>query len=70
LWRHPDQPDGVLYRSRLDPDVKCVALYDRARSKILFDIPPVTLWRHPDRNRWLARYKLGLRRGVEEEEPD
>jgi hypothetical protein len=40
LWRHPDQPDGVLYRSRLDPDVKCVALYDRARSKILFDIRP------------------------------
>jgi len=32
LFRHPEQPDGLLYRSRLDPDRFCAAIYDRAES--------------------------------------
>ena len=30
LWRHPARPDGLLYRSRLDPSRYCAAVYDRA----------------------------------------
>lgn len=29
LWSHPDQPDGLLYRSRHDPNHICAALFDR-----------------------------------------
>ena len=29
LYDHPDQPDGLLYRSRRDPSRLAVALYDR-----------------------------------------
>lgn len=34
LWNHPDEPDGILYRSRHDPSRLCVAVFDRA-SEIL-----------------------------------
>lgn len=34
LWAHPDQPDGVLYRSRHDPARLCQALFERAASLI------------------------------------
>ena len=27
---HPDQPDGILYRSRHDPSRLCAAIFDRA----------------------------------------
>lgn len=30
LWRHPDRPDGLVYRSRLDPVRQCIAVFDRA----------------------------------------
>jgi hypothetical protein len=30
---HPDQPDGILYPSRLNEE-RCIALYDRAISKL------------------------------------
>ncbi|MGE3271153.1 MAG: RES family NAD+ phosphorylase [Chloroflexota bacterium] len=29
LHNHPDQPDGLLYRSRHDPSRLCTALFDR-----------------------------------------
>ncbi len=29
LWRHPEAPDGVAYRSRHDPDQICLALFER-----------------------------------------
>jgi len=34
LWRHPDQPDGLVYRSRLDPARRSVAIFDRARDAL------------------------------------
>lgn len=34
LWRHDDQPDGLSYRSRLDPSRQCVALFDRAQEAV------------------------------------
>jgi hypothetical protein len=30
LHQHPDQPDGLLYRSRHDPSQLCIAVFDRA----------------------------------------
>jgi hypothetical protein len=29
LWRHPDQPDGLLYPSRHNPDFLCIACFNR-----------------------------------------
>lgn len=29
LWSHPDQPDGIAYRSRHDPAQLCLALFQR-----------------------------------------
>lgn len=46
LWRHADRPDGILYRSRHDPNHVCAAIFDRshcrfslASTKPLMDIP-------------------------------
>lgn len=30
FWIHPDRPDGILYCSRFNPSLHCVALFDRA----------------------------------------
>ena len=32
LWEHPQQPDGIIYRSRHDPSKVCAALFDRCAS--------------------------------------
>jgi RES domain len=34
IWRHPSQPDGLLYRARHDPSRRCLALYDRAETAV------------------------------------
>jgi hypothetical protein len=34
LWQHPRQPDGILYRSRHDPEQICAAIYERAREAV------------------------------------
>src|SRR5262245_43486357 len=31
---HPQQPDGIIYRSRHNPQFKCVALFDRCQSRL------------------------------------
>ena len=36
LWTHPDQPDGIRYRSRFDDDQQCIALFDRAAAAVRF----------------------------------
>jgi hypothetical protein len=30
LWRHPQQPDGILYLARHNPAIVCAAVFDRA----------------------------------------
>lgn len=30
VWRHPDQPDGILYPARHDLSLRCAAVFDRA----------------------------------------
>lgn len=32
LWRHAEAPDGLYYRSRLDPARQCGAIFDRAEA--------------------------------------
>lgn len=46
LWRHRDHPDGILYRSKHDPNHICSAIFDRPRcqfsvssTKLLMNIP-------------------------------
>lgn len=33
---HPEQPDGIRYRSRNDPSARCVAVFERAREKVTY----------------------------------
>lgn len=35
LQRHPDEPDGIYYRSRHDPDRYCAAIFDRASNALV-----------------------------------
>jgi hypothetical protein len=46
LWRHSDSPDGILYRSKRDPNHMCAAIFGRyhcdfavATTTPLMDIP-------------------------------
>jgi len=60
LWEHEDLPDGVLYRSRHDDSVLCVALYDRARQSLAV-VRDDSLSEDSQRlARLLGRYGLGL----------
>lgn len=34
LFEHPERPDAILYRSRHNPQLNCVALFDRCRPKL------------------------------------
>jgi hypothetical protein len=34
IHAHPEQPDGILYRARHDPDQICVAIYGRAANAV------------------------------------
>ena len=46
LWRHSESPDGILYRSKHDPNHICAAIFDRSHCEFavatttpLMDIP-------------------------------
>jgi hypothetical protein len=34
FFEHPAKPDGIIYRSRHNPDLRCLALFDRCRPKL------------------------------------
>ena len=34
LFRHPERPDGLYYRSRHDPSRLCIAIYERAQAAL------------------------------------
>lgn len=60
LWLHPDAPDGILYRSRFDDELHCVALFDRA-ARVLRLPPGPALIALPLRlGALLDRYQLAL----------
>ncbi|HEX6900730.1 MAG TPA: RES family NAD+ phosphorylase [Thermoanaerobaculia bacterium] len=62
FWRHPDSPDGILYRSRLNPSLYCVAVFDRAEAGAAWvDHGPLYDARHQDFLReMLDRYEIAL----------
>lgn len=62
LHAHPDQPDGILYRTRHDDDGFGIALFDRARAKIRFHSsrPLLDPGMAPELGRWLDTYGAGL----------
>jgi hypothetical protein len=37
FWRHPEQPDGILYPCRRAPELHAVALFDRVREDLVAD---------------------------------
>lgn len=37
IWRHPQQADGLVYRSRFDNDELCFVLFDRAADAVAID---------------------------------
>lgn len=50
IWAHPARPDGILYRSRLDPSRQNMALFSRASDALqaepslrLIDLPPAVI---------------------------
>jgi hypothetical protein len=45
LHSHPRSPDGIVYRARHDPGRTCVALFDRAASKVR--VEATTPWLDP-----------------------
>lgn len=49
LWRHPQQPDGLLYRACNDPARTAVALFDRAGSVLEAGCTRGNLLRDPHR---------------------
>ncbi len=62
LFEHPEQADGIIYRSRHDPDRLCVAIFDRARDSLAAS--PLGSFADPSQARLLASvledYGLGL----------
>ena len=62
FYLHPQQPDGLVYRSRHNPRFRCLALFDRCDSK-LADVRAEPLMNAP-RRAWtssqLDRYDLAM----------
>jgi hypothetical protein len=62
LWRHPTQPDGLLFPARHDPSLLSLALFDRAEAAVQVG-PPQSLGALPDGvlGVLLDRYDFSLR---------
>jgi RES domain len=60
LHDHPDEPDGLIYLSRHDPQFRCLAVFDRAKKKIRTRRPTQLI----SRMDWIAErleaYQLGV----------
>ena len=62
FFLHPQQPDGIIYRSRHNPQLKCVALFDRCQSKLRLKIsePLLAGVRRSWTVKQIARYALEI----------
>lgn len=62
FYDHPQQPDGIVYRSRHNPKLTCLALFDRCDFRLLEENNQVLLG--PERRAWTAaqlkKYNLCL----------
>jgi len=62
IHEHPSHPDGLLYPARHDPSRAVVAIFERARSKLVSTALGTLMIprNHPLRDRILSTYGLGL----------
>lgn len=60
LWTHPDEIDGIEYRSRWDDSLLCVALFDRASGALAPASPPLPLEAPVVTRPVLRRYGIGV----------
>ena len=62
FWSHPDRPDGILYCSRFNLSLRCVALFDRVGARLISqDLGPLLDARNLGFvGEMLARYGLAL----------
>lgn len=62
FWNHPDQPDGILYCSRFNLSLQCIALFDRVGAKVSWeDLGPLLEARNLELvGEMLARYDFAL----------
>lgn len=37
FWKHPDQPDGIYFRSRHAPELFSIAVFERSRASLMSD---------------------------------
>ena len=60
LWAHPAQPDGIVWRSRLDDDQFCVALFDRCRGALMVSASEPLLADKPRFGALIERYRMAV----------
>ena len=60
LWNHPDEIDGIEYRSRWDDSEFCIALFDRASAALAPASPPLPLDAPAVIRPVLRRYHVGV----------
>lgn len=62
LFLHPQHPDGIVYRSRHNPQFKCVALFDRCQAQLsqILTEGLMSESRQPWTTAQVDKYKLAL----------
>ena len=62
FFEHPQQPDGIIYRSRHNPRFTCLALFDRCQTKVTLDTSETLM--AGSRRTWtinqIAKYNLAV----------
>jgi hypothetical protein len=62
FFEHPQQPDGIIYRSRHNPRFLCLALFERCQTKVTLDISEPLM--AGSRRAWtikqITRYNLAI----------
>lgn len=62
IFNHPSNVDGILYRARHDPELRCAAIFDRAAA--ILECMVIGAWSDPHLRDVLAkildRYGFGL----------
>jgi hypothetical protein len=62
FWKHPEQPDGLLYRARHDPERLSIAVFERAGDHLRGDCATNILARADVLFPILRRYGFGIDR--------
>lgn len=59
LWRHPQKPDGIIYRANHDNDQICLALYEHTRKHVRM-VKTVPLGSEPFLAELFDHYGVGI----------